>query len=258
MYFPPAGAVNAFWQALAELLREHTDQPIPTQLTWPSDCHAHWASDNFLISQTCGYPLTTELFDKVQVVGAFAYDAAGANGVYCTSQLICRSDDVRLTLADFQGSKLAFNATNSQSGYNALRALVATTSDARPFFANTLEVGSHVQSIESVRTGETDMAAIDCVTLALWRRNNPALATQIRVFSQSEFYPGLPLVTSFEAMPSEVAALRTCLSAVANDAGFAGVREPLLINGFSPMELSDYATCLQMRAVAMSLGVDFL
>ena len=258
MYFPPVGAVDAFWQALAGLLREHTDQPIPAQLTWPVDCHAHWASDDFLISQTCGYPLTTELSDKVQVVGAFNYDAAGANGVYCTSQLICRSNDVRNTLADFQGSKLAFNATDSQSGYNALRALVATTSDARPFFSATVETGSHNRSIESVSTGEADIAAIDCVTLALWQCRNSALASQIRVFSQSEAYPGLPLVTSLGTGPSMLATLRACLSKMALDARFAEIRAPLLIRGFTPLELYDYTPCLQMRAVALARGVHLL
>jgi ABC-type phosphate/phosphonate transport system substrate-binding protein len=84
------------------------------------------------------------------------------------------------------------------------------------------------------------------------------LATQIRVFSQSEFYPGLPLVTSLGTNHSMLASLRYCLSTVSNDARFAEVRKPLLINGFSPLELSDYAPCLQMRAVAAARGVSVL
>ena len=258
MYFPPAGTVDAFWQAFAGLLREHTNAPIPAQLTWPADYHAHWTQDDFLISQTCGYPLTTELFDKVQVLGAFAYDVAGARGVYCTSQLICASTDSRATLAEFQGSTLAFNATDSQSGYNALRAMVATRSEVRPFFAEVLPVGSHAQSIECVRTGKADIAAIDCVTLALWQRAHPALATQIRVFAQSEPYPGLPLVSSLSTPPALMASLRNCLAEIAVNPRFAAVREQLLIGGFAPLELRDYAPCLQMRALASARGLETL
>lgn len=262
MYFPPDGAVEAFWQALAQLLRDTADASItgqvPAQLTWPADCHAHWAHDDFLISQTCGYPLTTELFDKVQVLGAFAYDAPGAEGVQCTSPLICRTTDTRHVLADFQGSALAFNATNSQSGYNALRALVATISDVHPFFGKTVVVGSHGNAIESVRTGAADMAAIDCVTWALWQRGNPALASQIRVFSHTAPYPGLPLVTALGTPPAAVAALRAGLAAIASEARFADVRAPLLIRGFAPLELADYATCLDMRALALARGVEVL
>lgn len=258
MYFPPAGTVDAFWQALAGLLREHTNAPIPAQLTWPTDYHAHWAHDDFLISQTCGYPLTTELFDKVQVLGAFAYDVAGARSVYCTSQLICGGTDSRATLAEFQGSTLAFNATDSQSGYNALRAMVANSSEVHPFFGKVLPVGSHGQSIENVRSGKADVAAIDCVTLALWQRAHPELALQIRVFAQSDPYPGLPLVTSLSTPPALVAALRNCLAEVAVDARFAAVREPLFIGGFAPLELRDYAPCLQMRALASARGLETL
>ena len=258
MYFPPAGTVDAFWQALAGLLREHTNVPIPAQLTWPADYHAHWAHDDFLISQTCGYPLTTELFDKVQVLGAFAYEVLGAQDVYCTSQLICGSADPRTTLTEFRGSTLAFNATDSQSGYNALRAMVATSSEVHRFFGKVLPVGSHGQSIEHVHTGKADIAAIDCVTLALWQRAHPELAPQIRVFAQSEPYPGLPLVTALSTPPALVATLRNCLAEVAVDARFAAVREPLLIGGFAPIELSDYAPCLEMRAQASARGLEAL
>jgi ABC-type phosphate/phosphonate transport system substrate-binding protein len=246
MYFPPAGTVDAFWSALAQRLRDgpwpSLAAPIPAQLSWPSDYHAHWAGGDFLISQTCGYPLTTALFDKVQVVGAFAYEVAGA----------------RSTLVDFQGCTLAFNATDSQSGYNALRALVATSSDARPFFGASLEVGSHANAIESVRSGRADLAAIDCVTLALWQQSNPALAPQIRVFGRTAPYPGLPLVTGLGTPPAALAALRAGLADVAKDARFARVRTPLLVCGFVPLELTDYASCLEMRAQALARGVEVL
>jgi ABC-type phosphate/phosphonate transport system substrate-binding protein len=259
MYFPPDGAVEAFWQTLANTLREIAPQlSVPAHLIWPADYHAHWLNDDVLISQTCGYPLTTELFEKVQVLGAFAYDAPGASGVQCTSQLICRSADARNTLADFQGSTLAFNAADSQSGYNALRAMVATQTDARPFFGKAFAVGSHVKAIESVRAGTADMAAVDCVTLALWQRSNPALAAQIRVFGRTPSYPGLPLVTSSTTTASTIAVLRSALAVVATESRFAPVRAPLLICGFAPLHLADYFPCLEMRAQAITGGTEAL
>jgi ABC-type phosphate/phosphonate transport system substrate-binding protein len=260
MYFPPAGAVEAFWQALAAQLREGPwpGLPIPAQLSWPTNYHAHWARSDLLLSQTCGYPLTTALHDKVQVLGAFAYNVAGAQGIQCTSQLICRHDDARNTLTGFRGSTLAFNEPDSQSGYNALRALVAEYSNGGPFFGATVAVGSHGNAIESVRSGGADMAAIDCATLALWQRNNPAQAQHIRVFQRTAPYPGLPLVTGLGTPPAAVAALRAGLSAVATQARFAAVRAPLLVCGFTPLELADYAVCLQMRAMASERGVEVL
>jgi ABC-type phosphate/phosphonate transport system substrate-binding protein len=255
MYLPAREQVEALWQALASLLRETTDIPVPPSLVWPGDYHAHWREPALLISQTCGFPLSTQLRDKVQVLGAFAYDAQGADGIFCRSQLISRRGDVRTSLADFAGSTLAFNATDSQSGYNALRALVATTSDLRPFFGAAIETGSHSKSIASVIKGEADMASIDCVTLALWQRDNRDLAQKVRVFCQTAPYPGLPLITGLATTPAMLNGLRVALANLASEPRFEAVRAPLLIRGFKPLELADYDQCLEMQAAAAQRGL---
>jgi ABC-type phosphate/phosphonate transport system substrate-binding protein len=225
----------------------------------PADCHAQWLEDDLLISQACGYPLVTQLAGKVQLVGTFSYDAPGVQGVQCSSQLICRASDVRTSLPEFGGSTLAFNDTISQSGYNALRALVATTTTApRPFFGATLQTGAHYRSIDAVRQGLADMAAIDAVSWALWQQANPALAAELRVFGQSEAYPGLPLITSLQTAPAVLAALRDKLQHIASDPAHAAVRAPLLISGFARSSLDDYQTCIAMQELAFAQGLQQL
>jgi ABC-type phosphate/phosphonate transport system substrate-binding protein len=258
MYLPACEQVENLWQALASLLRESTDLPLPPSLVWPVDYHAHWQEPELLISQTCGFPLSTQLRDKVQVLGAFAYGAPGADGVLCHSQLICRQDDERTSLTEFAGSTLAFNATDSQSGYNALRALIAVNSDLRPFFGAAIETGSHGKSIASVSSGKADMASVDCVTLALWQRGNPELAKEVRVFDQTAPYPGLPLITSLATTPVVLSSLRIALAQLACESRFETVRAPLLIRGFKPLELADYAACLEMQAQAAQRGLTTL
>jgi len=258
MYAAPGAALQAFWQALAALLQAHSSAALPETLSRPDDLHAHWLRDDLLLSQTCGFPLSTALGDQVQVLGAFAYTVAGADGVQCRSQLVCRSSDARTRLEAFQGSTLAYNSTDSQSGYNALRALVAGSSSARPFFGQSIGVGSHAQALASVLAGAADMAAIDCVTLALWQRDNPAMARGIRVFGETEPYPGLPLITARSTAPARVEALRSALASLATEPRFATLRAPLLIGGFAALELADYAPCLQMQAQALALGLHTL
>ena len=102
------------------------------------------------------------------------------------------------------------------------------------------------------------MASIDCVTLALWQRANPTLASQIRVFGRTAPYPGLPLITGLNTPPAAVTALRSGLAVLATEARFAAVREPLLIRGFTPLEYDDYAVCLEMRALAQGAGLESL
>ena len=269
MYFPPrdaVGAVDAFWAALAALLRANlrddlranatcAGYDIPNALSRPGDIHAQWLERDLLLSQACGYPLVTVLKDKVQLVGTFAYDAAGVHGIYCRSQLICRAHDLRQTLAEFAGSTVAFNDTISQSGYNALRALVASSTTLRPFFEKSIQTGAHYRSIDAVLNGEADMAAIDPVSLAHWQRGNPERKAQLRVFEQTQPYPGLPLISALQTPPALLEAMRKGLHTLAQDAAYAALRAPLRISGFSVTRWDDYQECVDMQEQAFNLGV---
>lgn len=251
MYFPPREALQAFWAALAGLLYADAacaGLDIPKTLRWPDDVHAHWQDSDLLLSQACGFPLVTLLAGRVQLVGTFAYQAPGVQGIYCRSQLICRAGDARQTLAQFGGSRLAYNDTVSQSGYNALRALLASSTTQRPFFAHALDTGAHYRSVEAVRKGQADMAAIDPVSYVHWQHSHPESAGELRVFGQTEAYPGLPLITALQTPVVVVNALRRALHSVAHDARFQAVRAPLLITGFEATGMADYQVCLDMRA----------
>ena len=258
MYFPPREALQAFWAALAGLLRADACIPvgaIPAELSQAADCHAQWLEPDLLLSQACGYPLVTQLAGRVQLVGTFAYDAPGAQGTQCRSQLICRAGERRHSLVEFAGCTLAFNDTISQSGYNALRALVAAQTTQRPFFGARLQTGAHYRSIEAVRLGQADMAAVDAVSWALWQRSHAGLAGELQVFGQTESYPGLPLISALQTAPETLAALRRCLRQIATDAAFATLRAPLLIHGFEATGLGDYQRCLELQEQAFAQGL---
>jgi ABC-type phosphate/phosphonate transport system substrate-binding protein len=131
-----------------------------------------------------------------------------------------------------------------------LRALIASTTTQRPFFAQEMCTGAHYRSIEAVRSGSADMAAIDPVSYAHWQRSQPALAAELRVFGQTEAYPGLPLITSLKTSDALLAALRRALQTIASDAAYVAVRAPLLVTGFEATDLVDYQVCLDMQARA--------
>lgn len=253
MYLPPGNAVQTFWTALAGLLAQRLERAVPARLDWPQNLHAHWLEPALLLSQTCGYPLSTALRHKVQLVGTFAYQAPGASAISCKSQLVRKSTDPRTLLAHFAGSTLAFNSRDSQSGFNALRALVGETQVQRPFFGAALETGGHFASLEMVRSGQADMAAVDCVSLALWRDTYPEKTSDIAVFAETAQYPGLPLITALNTPPATLLALRECLMTVALDERYAAVRAPLRIIGFEVTRLEDYAVCLHMEKAGVPL-----
>ena len=108
----------------------------------------------------------------------------------------------------------------------------------------------------AVRDGQADLASIDCVSLASFRKHRPDVTRGIRVLGESAPYPGLPLITSLTTPPAGLQALRDALAWSAHAPELAQARANLLMQGFEPMHMKDYAVCQTMRAAAEAAGVD--
>ena len=258
MYLANRPAVAALWELLRQTLADTGLQRLPTDLTWPQDCHAHWLEPDLLISQTCGYPFTADLAGKVQLLGAFAYNAPQCSGIACRSVLVARAEHGHLGLEGFRGLRAAFNAPNSQSGYNAFRALVAPLATQGRFFASAVETGGHSESVDAVREGRADLAAIDCVTYATLARYTPLATEGVCVVATTEDYPGLPLITAKDTSAAEIALLQSALRALLADAEAAPTLQALNIVGFEVPEPGVYQRCVDMRENAQALGYPVL
>ena len=253
MYNNHPEAVRQLWALLAARLAAAGLADVPVQPQWPTDYHAHWLQPGLVLSQACGYPLVTVLGEKVRVVGAFEYDVPGCSGVFQRSQVVVRANDPAQELVDLRGRQVAFNATNSQSGYNCLRALVAPLSRAGQFFGARLQTGSHLESVKAVRDGKADVAAIDCVSLAGFRRYAPDVVQGVRVLTETAAYPGLPLITAAGTNPETLALLRQMLGQLMRDPAAAPHLRALFIRGFEALDFPDYLPCAAMRDAAMAL-----
>lgn len=209
----------------------------------PAKLLPHWRDEHLLLSQTCGYPLVTLLPD-VQVVGQFHYTAAGCDGGNYRSKLLIRNTDKGKALADFRGRVAACNSPDSQSGY---RALLNSTHHDEYFFRATVWTGSHRLSLKALQTGSADIAAIDCVSLALFGRYDPLLLKGLSILGETALTPGLPLITSKRTSAKTLEKLRAALSEMAERREIA---EGLLIGGFSPASRRDYDVLLTASSYA--------
>ena len=258
MYLANRAAVAALWELLRQSLADSGVPRLPLDLTWPDDYHAHWLAPDLLLSQTCGYPFTDDLVGKVQLLGAFAYDAPQCSGIACRSVLVARAEHGNIGLEGFRGLRAAFNTPNSQSGYNAFRALVAPLAAQGRFFGSAIETGGHVASVAAVREGRADLAAIDCVTYAALARFRPHATEGLCVVATTEAYPGLPLITAKGTSATEVALLQNALHALMASAEAAPILQALNIVGFEVPEPGLYQRCVDMRESAQSLGYPLL
>lgn len=255
MYAADRPALAAWWQALATALRAEGVAQVPAALAWPDDLHAHWRDPRLLLGQTCGYPLVTGLQASVQVVGAFRYTAPGCSGIDYRSELMARADDAD-TLAAFRGRTAAINGVDSHSGCNALRGVVAPLAVDGRFFGAWRVSGSHRESLALLQRGAADIAAIDCVSLAMLRRCEPESVAGLRVLGSTPPVPGLPLITAASTSDADLEALRRALAAVCVDPALAALRRLLLIGGFDVVLASTWQVVDETRVRAAGLAWD--
>jgi ABC-type phosphate/phosphonate transport system substrate-binding protein len=168
--------------------------------------------------------------------------------------LVARAADQDKTLADFRGRVLAYNSTDSQSGYNSLRALVAPLAVNGDFFSASQASGGHRQSVDLVRQGLADLASVDCVTWAGLQKYSPETCEGLVVVGQTEAYPGLPLITSLQTPAATVAVMRQVFTQAVQDPALRALRQALFIEDFVALEPAHYQVCLAMREQAQALG----
>jgi ABC-type phosphate/phosphonate transport system substrate-binding protein len=217
-----------------------------------SDLSAFWRRDDLLLSQTCGYPLTHDLRGAVQLVATPCFDAPGCVGPYYSSALVTHVDAPFAALESFRGSTVAFNQIDSNSGFNALRQVIAPLARGGRFFGSSLQTGSHIASLHAVAERRADLAAIDCVTMAFVRDEQPALAHAVKQIGWTQASPGLPLIASKAVPADRIAALRSALNEALAIRPERARR--LRLKGFEMLSIEDYARITQLEHEAIELG----
>lgn len=250
---PVAAATAKLWQYLRDRLRAEGLSDVPEALL-PLPYDEAWLRPDLLLAQTCGFPFVSRLRGRVRLVATPVYRYPGCDGPDMCSFLIVRSDSTATALIDLKGARAAINQPDSNSGANLFRAMVAPLAEGGRFFGASLQTGSHAASIDAVREGAADIAAIDCVTYANILRFDPRRLAGIRVLGETMKGPGLPLITRLSAPDAEVALLRQVLNAAVADPALETVRDQLGLVGFARLEDADYAPLAALADGARALG----
>jgi len=253
MYDAPELAVarDAWWAGLARHWRAAGLADVPARADMPRDLYQLWLSDDLFFAQTCGYPLTHELKDRVTLVATPCYEVDGCAGPNYRSMIIARRESDIRSLDDVAGKVAAVNGYDSQSGWNALRhSLIGTGAPAR-----ILETGGHRKSMAAVREGRADVAAIDCITYATVRSVAPRETEPLRVIAKTASAPSLPFITRRDVPPADLQKLRDGLRAAIDDPALADVRTALLIKGIEVLPLAAYDRMLEMEREADRAGM---
>lgn len=247
-------ASGAWWQGLARAFRAEGIEDVPDRLETVASPYDHWRQPDLLFSQTCGYPLTHAIAGQARLVATPVYAAPGCTGASYCSLVIVGENNPATSLEKLRGARVAYNSTDSQSGYNVLRAMVAPLAQGGKFFASTTATGGHRASIAAVASSAADLCAVDCVTHALLRLHAPTALAGTRVLCTTPSAPSLPYVTAGGAGDDLVEALRAGLDRALTDTSLAAARDDLRIAGAEVLPLAAYDVMLEMEQAAVKAG----
>jgi ABC-type phosphate/phosphonate transport system substrate-binding protein len=254
--YPELTAVHdALWVALHEALSAAGVVGLPSRLTRDLSHFDLRRHPRLLLGQACEYPLATSCAGYVRLVATPRYTVPGCDGsTLYRSAIVVRATDQAETLADLRGRRCIVNERDSNSGMNLLRAAIAPVSGGARFFGSVSLSGSHRGSVAAVAAELADVAAVDGVSFAHFRKLDPPAVTNLRVLCWTPPSPCPPFVTAAATSDSTLAALRGALAKVSVDPRLARVRESLFLEGLDLQPDDRFVEVLSHERRAAELG----
>jgi ABC-type phosphate/phosphonate transport system substrate-binding protein len=245
-------AVTVAWRRLFEQVGARAgvdlqwlEHPPPKPLT------ELWQRDDVACAFLCGYPWSTWRGERRPVPLAVPRPSNPLNAgqPHYWSDVVVRADSRFSSLDDLPGTRMAYTIVDSQSGYQALRAMLAERARGRSLFGSTvgpLVTPRHV--VDAVLAGDADAGPLDSYWHDLLRRHEPDVAAQLRVVARTPPTP-MPFLAAVPSVPADVRArLTAALIAAPVDA------DALQIDGFSAVDAAAYTVLADRAAQADRAG----
>lgn len=233
-------ATDSWWTGLSAHFRCAGVHDVPDRLSRPGEGPAFWLAPGLLFSQSCGYPLVAQLAGRVTLLGTPCYDMDGCEASDYCSFVIVRADLPASGIADLRGQRCAINMAGSWSGHHALRLVTGALIDnGRPAF-EVLPSGGHAASIDAVRSGVADFAAVDCVSFGLLARCEPNRTDGLRILARTPAMPGLPLIAGGAVSEADIRGMKQGLRAAIDDPSLERVRSLLGLKAIRFTGMADY------------------
>jgi len=233
-------AHDTLWAVLAQNLRYKGLDKVPDHLTHDQPVATLWNDPDLLISQCCGYDIVHGYKDILRPIATPKFAAFGCLGEnYCSTIVVaetCTYSDVR----DMAGTIAVINGPESHSGMSTLRHLVAQCHREGRFFSEVKISGSHVTSLDMIRAGQADIAAIDSVTLALLSKHQSHTMEGLKILGATYTAPAPPYVVRANLPEEDVKKIIDALVETFAEPTIAGPRAQLLLTGLALARQEDY------------------
>lgn len=251
-------AVEAAWRSLLERITveagvtfDYVAYPAPQPL------ETLWARPDLGCVFMCGYPVALQLARVVPLAAPLPRATWAAGRPVYRSDLVVRADSPYRVLEDTFGGRAGWTVEHSHSGFNAFRHhLLQYRTQSRPALYGEM-VPNLVTAraiLDSVRAGRIDVGPLDAYWHMLIAKHEPTLTAGVRVLATTDVATLPAFVTAASTPVSTIAALRTVFANSAQQPWFRELADVLLIDGFAPIDATDYARTLEWDRAAKKAG----
>jgi len=253
-------AVAAAWRALFErvfaavgadvrFVAHHYPQPIASL----------WSERGLCAAFMCGWPFVRATV-RMQAIAAPVPSPPRYAGLarYC-SEFLVRDDSGWASLEDTFGHRIGWMPPDSQSGFNAPRALLAryATGPGRTLYRQSRgPFVTPAKLLGALRTDEVDVVAIDGFYLDLVRHSDPAMLAGLRTVATTSWTPIPLLVAAPDVDRDLVARLRQHLVMLHEDSASAPYLRDVALARFVVPDVASYAQLPAMARFAAERGYD--
>ena len=260
MYDMPevAAALDDLWAGLARHFRREGVGEVPARIVHGRSLQDLWRDPELCFSQCCGYDLINSYAGNLKPLATPHYSAPDCDGIEYASVIVVSEACWARDVLDMRGAVCVVNGFESHSGMSALRALVAPASQDGRFFSAVKVSGTHAASLALLRGGEADVAAIDCVTYALFHRYRPDSLAGTRKLGITYHAPGVPYVTRAGTDPDAFARMQAAILRTFADPNLVATREALLLSDIRLVATSDYGRIKDFQEFAARHGYSHL
>jgi ABC-type phosphate/phosphonate transport system substrate-binding protein len=246
----------AAWRALLAHVAEVAGAALEIiDYPYPASLPALWARDDLGCVFICGWPYAKDRAAGIDrpLLAAPVPDAPWSAGqpLY-RSEFLVRADSPAQRLEDTFGTRYAYSATDSHSGYNAPRTALSEFAARAPLFSAVVgPLGTPRRCVEALVDGTADVTAADSFALLLLRRHAPELMAQTRMVAATQPSP-IPLLAASPG--TDTAPLRHALLALAETATGRALLEAVCLTGFAPPQPDAYEATLAWGPLADARG----
>lgn len=258
MYNAVPAAARA-WRVLFERVFADTGLDIAfIEHKWPEPIADLWARPDLCCAFMCGWPFARSGVMQPIAAPVPRPPRYAGRPRYC-SEFLVREASGWASLEEAFGHRFGWMAEDSQSGFNAPRAHLAsfvTPGRPRLFSTSIGPLGSPMKALQALREDRVDIVALDSYFLDLCRHHEPQSLAGLRCVATTPWTPIPLLVAAPGVASSVVSALRKHLTTLHEQPGYAPLLADVLLERFVEPDWKSYAELEGLARFAAGRGYD--